>query len=277
MRSLIFLLLVFLNIVSEAQRLKIKNYSIGYRAFEIDAVGNNPSAIAPFLKDSWTYKNYINQIQYNSVYGNPGVQILRDYFINMDLQKISESRFWKKNTIQLGLFLSNQLRKDNMALANDRFVISPNDTTLFSDKYSIAQKQQFAGVNVGFNRRIQLSKQLQFITGFHLQGGIAFLHEYSQRWDSSFYRRQVWTTRTFFLPDLKGKNFFQWRAMIPLGLELNVYKQEFFVRAEFDLGIVGDPFRKEAFTKREAHGYGIWLIYQPLQPLGKSISMNNKQ
>lgn len=264
MRTLILMAFAITCFTSNAQRLSIKNYSIGYRTFGIDGVGNNPTTIAPFLKDPWTYQNFLNQIHYNSLWGNPGVQLLHDYCFNVELSKNSpDSRFWKKHTIQLGVFISNQSKKGNMALANERVVISSNDTTLFVDKYSIVQKQQFAGINAGINKRIILTKQLQFLTGFHLQGGIAFLHRYNQQLDSSNYYHQNWTTKTTKLPDLKGRNFFQWRAMIPLGVELNAYKKEIFIRAELDLGIAGDRYRKESFANKEAHGYGVWLIYKP--------------
>ena len=264
----IFILLAFATatITSNAQHLKIKNYGAGYRVFELDGVGNNPLTIAPFLKNPGTYQTYINnQVQYNGIFGNPGVQILRNYNISAEWYKDStESRFWKKYTVQTGVFLSNRLTKNNMALENQRFVTSSTDTIMYRDVYSLVQKQQFLGVNAGINRRSKISKALSFITGFQLQGSIAFLHRYQEQWDSSTYHNQIWTTRTSQLPDLKGKNFIQWRMTVPIGLEFNAYKHEIFLRAEFDLGIVGDRYRRSSgFLNNEAHGYSLCILYQP--------------
>lgn len=266
MRTLILMVFIITTITTNAQRLRIKNYSVGYRVFEIDGVGNNPLTIAPFLKNPWAYQTYINnQVQYNGIFGNPGVQILRNYNISAEWYKNStESRFWKKYTVQTGVFLSNRLTKNNMALENQRFVTSSTDTILYRDVYSLVQKQQFVGINIGINKRIRISKPLTFITGFHLQGSIAFLHRYQQQWDSSTYHKQIWTTKTSQLPGLKGKNFFQWRMTVPIGLEFNAYKHEIYLRAEFDLGIVGDRYRRRSgFLNNEAHGYSLYILYQP--------------
>jgi hypothetical protein len=263
MRASILFFFVFSTVCSKAQHFQLKNYGAGYRMFEINSVGNSPLTIAPFLKDPLPYQAYINSIQYNGLYGNPGIEILRNYYLTAEWDKNSpESRFWKKHTIQLELLVSNRLRKDNMALLNERFVVSPNDTTLFRDTYSLVQKQQFFGAGIGLNRRIKISNKLQFLTGLHLQGSLALVHHYHQQWDSSSYHHQTRTTKTTILTDLKGKNFFQWQAMIPLGIEISVYKKTIFLRAELEAGIVGSRYRKSNFSKKEAHGVGLWVIYQ---------------
>jgi len=91
MKTWIFFVLSFITISLKAQHLKIKNYSVGFETFEIDAVGNNPLTIPPFLKDPLSYQNYIDQIQYNGIYGNPGVQTQRNYCFNLEWYKKSRN------------------------------------------------------------------------------------------------------------------------------------------------------------------------------------------
>jgi hypothetical protein len=256
-------MLLFAALSCDAQNFRIKNYSLGYRAVEIEAVGNNPLTIPPFLKNPWVYQNYLNnQVQYNGITGDPGIQIVRNYSFSTEWYKDSaESRFWRRYTIQTGLFLSNRLTK-NMSLENQRFVSTATDTTSYRDVYSLVQKQQFLGISTGINRRIRISNSLMFFTGFQLQGTTAFSHSYQQQWDSSVYHKQVWTTKTTRLPNLKGKNYLQWQALIPLAFELNAYKHEVFLRAEFDYGITGDRYRT-SYTTKETDGFSFWLIYLP--------------
>lgn len=51
--------------------------------------------------------------------------------------------------------------------------------------------------------------------------------------------------------------------MIPFGLEVNVYKQEFFIRLEAIIGLIGSSIRDNMNADKEAQGVGIWLVYQP--------------
>lgn len=263
MRTLLVVLLLAVTVSSSAQHLKLKNYSAGYRAFEVDGVGNNPLTILPFLKKPATYQNFINSLQYNGLYGNPSIQILRNYYFGAEWYKDStESRFWKKYSLQTNLYLSNRLKKDNMALLNEQVVFSPNDTTFHRDQYSLVQQQQFVGATIGINRRFKISNRLKFFTGFHVQGSYAYLHKYQQRLDSSVFNHQSRTTKITLLPDLEGRKFFQWQAMIPIGVEMNVWKESIFIRAEAIAGIIGDRYRT-TWPKREAHGLGFALIYRP--------------
>ncbi len=262
--TLLLFFLIILNININAQHLKIKNFSVGYRVFEIDAIGNNPTTIAPFLKNPSSYLNYINSIQYNSIYGSPGIQRLHTYYINTELFKSSpSSRFWKKHTIQTGLLITNKLVKKGLALGNQGYIDLPPDTILYTNLYTLVQKQQFLGVNAGINKRFKISKRLVFLTGIHVQGSFAFIHNYNQQLDSNrFIRPNGRFTKTTHLPDLKGKNFFQWQAMVPLALEFEMYKKQIFIRLEANLGTIGGTFRHGENSGKEAHGAGLWLIYQ---------------
>jgi len=257
----IVILLLAITLHAGAQNLKIKNFSIGWRIFEINAVGNNPTTITPFLNEPVSYENYLRNIKYNSLFGNPGVLNVQNFYINAEWYKIKPlSRFWKKYTLQAGL-LTNKITKPAGAIADEGFYYS-TDTSKYVNKYSLTQKLQFFGANVGINRRINISKKLQFITGLHVQGSLALLHYYKQQWDSSTYSpSNGWKTNTTQLQHLKGKNFFQWQLMVPLGLEYEVYKKQFYIRIEVDAGIVGSKYIGKTFADKEAHGAGIWFIY----------------
>jgi len=245
-----------------AQDFKIRNYSVGYRVFEINSVGNNPLTITHLLKDPGSYKNFIDKLSYNGLYGGGGFQNVRHYYVNIELEKNGQSRFWKKYSLQTGLFITNPLENKGGALENQNYVAAPGDTTLYIDTYSQVHKQQFAGANVGLNRRLRLSSKLVFITGLHLQGSIAFVHYYQQQWDSSTVKQGIRQTKTTKLPDLQAKNFFQWQAMVPFGLELNVYKGQIFIRLEGDIGIIRGRYRPRLNTLEEAHGAGLWFLYK---------------
>lgn len=68
-------------------RLKIKSYNIGYRLFEIDHFGNNPTTIAPLLKNPRSYNAYINTINWNSMAGNPGIHVPKTLNVGMSFYK----------------------------------------------------------------------------------------------------------------------------------------------------------------------------------------------
>lgn len=264
-KALSILLLVFVTVNSikvKAQNWKVRNYSIGYRIFEINSIDNNPFSIAKLLKDPLTYQNYLSNIRYNSFYGNPQVVQLHTGYINIEWFKdASLSRFWKKYTIQTGLLATGGITRGAGAIGEENF--NPADTSAEINMYSLTRKQQFFGLNAGLNRRFNISKKLRFFTGFHTQGSFSLVHYYKQQWDSSTYTpatgRKTGTTK---LPDLKGRNYFQWQLMIPLGLEYELYKKRFFIRVEVDAGIAANRYVARGFANREAHGAGVWLIYQ---------------
>lgn len=259
----IFLISV-LSISVKAQEWKIKSYNLGYRIFEVNAVGNNPTTIAPLLKEPVAYQRYLNAIVYNSLYGNPEVLQLHTLYINAEWQKDNALlRFWKKYTLQAGLLLTTRIRQDAGAIGEERY-LSSSDTVRHRNMYSLTKSQQFFGANAGVNRRFPISKKLKFLIGLHAQGSFAIVHNYQQRWDSSTYTPSGgWNTKTTQLSDLKGKNFFQWQLMAPLGLEYEFLKERLFIRFEVDAGVVGSRYRPKDFAAKEAHGAGIWLTYKP--------------
>ena len=260
----IFMLFLFVAGTAIGQKIQVKNYSLSYRLFEMNSVGNNPTTIAPLLKDPVSYQNFLNTINYNSLWGNPAIQTLHTLYFAAEWNKDPAlSRFWKKYSIQTGLLITSKSVMDAGAIGIQTYTSSP-DTVIHDDRYSLTKNQQFLGLQIGINRRYHMAKKLQFFTGLHFQGSFAIVHYYEQQLDSSSWTPATgWKTRTTPLPDLKGKNFFQWQLMVPLGIEYAFAKNAFFVRLELDLGIVGSQYRSTSFAASEAHGFGLSLIYQP--------------
>lgn len=264
-RATIILLLAIscFGVSVNAQSFKLKNFSIGYRIFEVNSVGNSPFTIAPLLKDPKTYERFFNSIKYNEIQGNPGVMSLNTYYINAEWFRNSPlSSFWKKFTLQAGLLLTSPLSERAGSVADVSYYRS-TDTAKHIHMYSLSKNLQFFGANGGVNKRFRISRRLEFLTGLHMQASFALVQHYKQQWDSSTYTpTNGWRNKTTTLPQLKGKKFFQWQAMVPLALEYNVYKNRFFIRFELDAGIIGSRYRPKYFSAREAHGAGIWFIYQ---------------
>jgi hypothetical protein len=260
--SFIFAITVF-SFNAMAQEWKIKSYNFGYRIFEVNAVGNNPTTIAPLLKEQANYQSYLNTIEYNSLYGNPGIMKLQTFYVNAEWQKTNSlSRFWRKYALQAGLLLSTKITMDAGAIGEETY-LSSSDTVRHRNMYSLMKNQKFFGANAGVNRRFPISKRLKFMMGVHAQGSFAIVHNYQQRWDSStFTPSSGWNTKTSGLPDLKGKNFFQWQIMVPLGLEYEL-KERLLIRFELDAGLIGSRFRSKDLAAKEANGAGIWIIYRP--------------
>jgi hypothetical protein len=248
----------------KAQEWKIKSYNLGYRIFEINAVGNNPTTIASLLKEPAAYQRYLSSITSNTLYGNPQILQLHTFYVNTEWQKDRALlRFWKKYTVHTGLLLTTRIKQDAGAIGDENY-FSSSDTVMNRNLYSLTKNQQFFGANAGVNRRFVISKKLNFMTGLHAQGSFALVHNYKQRWDSSTYTQSGgWNTKTTQLHNLKGKNFFQWQLMVPLGLEYEFLKKQFFIRFELDAGIVGSRYRPKNFSAKEAHGAGLWLVYKP--------------
>ncbi|OGX82314.1 hypothetical protein [Hymenobacter glacialis] len=272
-----FLLALFacsvLALPANAQGLKLKNYNIGYRLFEMESALGTPLSLGRFLQDPYTYQQFLDGIDYTRLSGGGGAyQWVPMLYLTAEFHRpAAASRFWRNHTVQAGLVLSNRIELSGLSIGNDEFLLSPGSQTDFTYKtnvYSLVQQQQFVGATLGLNRRFRLVNRLHFLTGLHGQGSVAVVHGYTPQWDSTtlvvqngqVLRRERKTTQ---LPYLKGKNYFQWQLFIPIGLEVAVYKQEVFVRLEADFGIRGNQFRSKELAALETHGVGLWLTYQP--------------
>ena len=261
-RFTLFFFLLVLSINAQAQRWKISSYDIGYRVFEVSAVGNNPTTIAPLLKDPEAYQRYLNTITNNSLSGNPAIFPLHTFYLNAEWRKHNSfSRFWRKHSLQTGLLLTSRISQNAGAIGEDRSYI---DTTRHLYMYSLNKIQQFAGVNAGINRQFQLSKRSQIRVGIQAQGSIAIVHYVQQRWDSTTFKPGTGRIeKTTHLPDLKGKNFFQWQVVVPVAFEYLFYKDCLSIRLEVSPGIIGCRYRSEFNSGKEAHSAGVWLSFKP--------------
>jgi len=260
--ALLFFVLVTHKATS--QKPGIKNFSIGCRIFELNSVGNNPTTIAPQLKNPVAYQNFLSTINYNNLYGNPGIQQLHTFYLSTELQVDSPvARFWKKHTLQAGIHVTSKLTKSAGSLADQHYTYLP-DTVMHDNRYSVSKNQQFFGGQAGINRRFNISKRLKAVAGLHIQGSFAIVHYYQQQWDSSTYSpSNGWKTHVTLLPNIQGKKFFQWQAMLPLGLAYPIYQCKLFLRLELYIGIVGGRYRPKYLSANEAHGAGLSIVFQP--------------
>jgi hypothetical protein len=249
------------------QKLSIQDYHLSYRVFEVESVGNNPTTIASFLKDPQAYLNFLNTLSYNGILGNGGIDNLQTFYAGVTLGKNqADSRFWKKYTIETALFLTKRSRTSTGALTNQYHAYSP-DTVYHDNRYSLYRNIQFFGGLIGLNRHFRISGRFQFFIGLYLQGGLAVVHHYNQSLDSNTYQpsTKTWTYHSTVLPDLAGTNYFQWRVMIPLGIEYAIIKQKLHLRFELDPGITGSRYVGKTFADRESHGFGLTLLYKPVK------------
>jgi hypothetical protein len=268
LKTLLIIAFIFLLFpVLHAQQKFIKNYSAGFRIFEYNMIGNNPTTLAPQLKDPVPYLYALNNFSYNSLYGNPAIAYMKNFYLNLEMRgRDSASRFWKNHSIQAGIVFTNKLSRNAGAIEDIQWDFIP-DTIKRTRGYSYTEQIQFLGANTGINRRFKVAKNIQLLAGLQVQGSFAIIHNYKQQLDSSaFEQRAGWIyQKSTSLPDLAGKQYFQWQAYIPLGMEVNVYKQEFFIRLEAMIGLIGSSTREKTISNREAHGVGIWLVYQPVR------------
>lgn len=259
---ILFVLFSFAFRVTAQFDFKIKSYSISYRILQVEGVGNNPTTVYPLLKHPLPYINFINNFNYNSLWGDPGPQTMHNFYANVELYKNNDATFWKKYQLLTGLYISSKMSKPAGAIANENIYTSL-DSIKYSYKYSLTQNQQFFGLHLDLYRKLRLGKKVLLTAGVLAQAGFALLHNYEQRWDSSTRQStRARQTKTTLLPPMKGKNFFQWQLMLPLGVEYQFYKNVSWVRLEIDPGIVGNRYRYRSFSAREAHAAGVSLIYR---------------
>lgn len=244
---------------------RVKGYGLGYKVFEIDLKGNNLSSVEPYVKNRDAYQQLVGPVlaSSNSFWGDPGVGHLKTVYANVELQKKDpQTRFAKQFSVQAGLLLTTTSRRPT---GRAGFVSSYAnvDTPITSNTLALVNHQQLAGANIGLNWRAKILRHLNFVTGLHVQGSFTIKGYYAPSFDSSVYRPATgWITKSVAQPKIDATQYFQWQAMIPLGLELELYKQQLLLRAEAYLGWLGDRYRTTRYD-REAHGIGFWLIYQP--------------
>src|SRR5688500_14155691 len=113
-----FLLLVHEAVAAQQQKkqrypLRVKTWGIGGRLFELNAIGNNLYTLGYLLTDPEPYLDFLDSQSFNSLYGSPGVQVVYHFHLLAEFHKENpNSRFWKKYSLQTGLFLTSKFYKD---------------------------------------------------------------------------------------------------------------------------------------------------------------------
>ncbi len=264
--SLIHLLLS----TSHAQPSALRNFSAGYRLSERTPTGNNPFMIGPLIKDKQTYQELLFALPYNGIIGNPSSYLSHTFYLNTEWQKEqSGSRFWRRHTITAGVLATAKATRSVGQLEYKRYFITP-DTGYIQQTYSVTQKQQLFGLNIGLNRIFPVAKKTNIIAGLHMQTAIAAIHSYQHQQDSNVFRPAYgWKAYSTALPDLEGTSFVQWQLLLPIGIEYYFFKQQLGIRLETNVGYADGPSSSLSRADNFFAGMGAWLIYQPAQRRGR--------
>lgn len=272
MQRILILLFTLVTLLGHAQQkqpterrhLQLKRISLAYRWFEADAFGDNPLTIGRLLKDPGAYQNYVSTIDWNDLHGSPGIAELNEFFANAEWQKTgTNARFWRHTTFEAGVFITPTSKRSGISIGTQNW--NEEDSSIHRGYYTVAQSLQFAGASIGLNRYVPILKKLSFVTGLHVQGALAVHHVFAQQWDSSVFHSPTATwhnSTTTYGPDLKAKHYFQWQVFVPLGFEVDLYRQRLFLRAELDAGIIGGRMQSAYHVNREANALGGAIIYQ---------------
>ena len=241
----------------------------GFRIFQIEAIGNNPLTISPFLRNSTEYRDYLMSINYDSYSGKPAILNIPNYYLNTEWRPKNPSRTkWTKYSFLAGLDFTKKLIVNGGSVA-DHQIIYGADTIVYSNTLTLTKQLRFFGAHFGIYRHYPLFGNLSALAGLQFQANLASLM-LEQRWDSTaIVVGESGTTRTAQLEDQPGRNYFQWQLMIPLGLEYAFANQKFCLRLEANPGIVRGYKRPTRFNASEAHGIGISFFYRPARPLNR--------
>jgi hypothetical protein len=249
---------------AKSQAFSLRNYTISYRWFEANAFGNNPTTVGPLLKDQAAYDRQFKTITWNALAGDPGISDLHTIYLGADWKvNRQDSRFWKKTSIQTAIEFTTPVKGGAGNVSNSSFGYS--DTSKHYDyRYELARQRQYAGLMLGLLKRSRMSNRFNFTWGVNTQLSLCIAHVYHQQFDTVTYTPATgWVSRVTKLPDLKGKNFLQWQAYVPLGIEFLAYKDILSIRAEFLAGVVGNRFMGRGYDAREANGFGLSVSYWP--------------
>jgi hypothetical protein len=265
-RIFVAMLLAFtaISFQAQAQSISLRNYTISYRWFQMNAFGNNPTTVGPLMKDEAAYERQFKTITWNALAGAPGIHDLHTIYLGADWKvNRKDSRFWKKVSIQTSIEFTQRIKDAAGNVSNNSAGYS--DTTKRYDyQYTLSRQRQYAGLMVGLLKRSKLGNRFNFTWGLNTQLSVCIAHIYHQEYDTVTYTQSTgWQTKVTKLPDLKAKNILQWQVYVPLGLEFLAYKDVLSVRAEFLIGFVGNRFIPHTYGSRESNGFGFSVSYWP--------------
>src|SRR5687767_14611912 len=105
---------------AQKPRLQVIGLGLGIRVFEIQEFGSQAYNLAPLMKDPVGYKRFIDNQTYSGFAGGRVITVVPQHRLFVEFRKTgTASRFWKKNTVQAGLFLNNRFQTSSMALFDD--------------------------------------------------------------------------------------------------------------------------------------------------------------
>ncbi len=266
MRILLLSCLMTAYLFSFGQNFILRDLSIGYRIGEGEAVGGNPLTIPVNLKRPAAFQAFLDQLNWNSLYGNPGPVTNHRIFAQAEIKKADNiGIFWSNTTIPIGVNFSFRETRGDMGIGNNYWYTQPADSTFDSKTYWIEQRINFAGLHAGLNHKIRIGKRLEFLTGILLAGEMAVLHKYRQWADTSSFsptQHRYVHVGTDRLPDLKGRNFIQWSILVPLAAEINVYKKQWLVKPEITIGWLANKYLIGNKYSLESINAALWFIYR---------------
>ncbi len=254
---------------SISQKICIKNYQLGYQILERDAFGNNPFTLQPLIKNKKEYLDGINSFNYNGFYGNPGIEKVKSVLASVEMwKKNSSNLFWKKFTVKAGFGISNRLLKDNMALSNTNALSQDSNIHIIETTYNIDNTTKQISLLIGITYNTKILKFLQFHTGFIIQPAVSAYSKFSRHIDTFYTERNnpqgYGLTKISQLKTLKGVRIFTSNFYIPLGLQLDLYKKQFFFQSNLNVGLLYNKYYAPKHIT-EGHSIEFSLIYQPKQ------------
>lgn len=261
----ILLTIFFLPSVSHAQKgLQLRNLGIGYSIGELDLIGNNPNTLVSFMKDPGSYHSYINNHQFDEVEGNPVIHALGFLNLTAEFHKPgSDSRFWRKFTVEGGLSISSRIYESAGAMTHNTYETSPGYVHRY-EKLSIVRNQRFAAVNLALYRKFRFSDRLTGSIGFRYQPGILITNRYEASWDTAVYTPSAGLiSRVTTLPDFRGKTYFQTQLMLPINIEWQVVPSTLAVRLQLSPGLIYNKYKRNDFASSEFHTAGVSVLYSP--------------
>jgi hypothetical protein len=264
----IYTILLFLIVNSSlAQKLSIKNFQLSFSILERERFANNPETISPLIEDKASYQNSIDSFLSNGFYGAPGPEKVKSWQIAVELSTKNRNSFFGRHmAIKLGFGIANKIRKDHIGLDYRNYqIIDSVNNIFYKSQYDIVHNSRQAGLLVALTYRTKIFNHVQFTTGLVFQPNITLYSKFERQvsYDTLYTPGNIKTSRSAPLPTLKGVSIFTYNIYVPLGLEINAYKQKVFFRAVLNAGFLHSRYYQLTSKKNECNGVELGIIYQP--------------
>ncbi|SHE58334.1 hypothetical protein SAMN05444008_1028 [Cnuella takakiae] len=251
---------------SEAQKPFFRDFSVGYRIGEGEAVESNPFFIPPLLKKPAGFQKMLDTLQWNSLHGNSGPVTYHRVFLQAVLGfPQNGGRFWRNSYIPVGINYAFREKRGGMDIGTQEWYARSSVNLLETKKYWMTQSVRFIGLHAGIYRKIRITRKVSLQSGVLLQGEMAINHHFKRGVDTSAFSPAQSTLvykRSDQLPTLHGRNFGQWSVLIPLSAELNLYKKQWYLQPEITVGLLSNRYLKASGISRESINAALWFIYR---------------